>query len=53
MVTIALLLVQMFWLFAGFKWLGGYSEISLLLMLVLSAVVLVYIINRMKRRNSS
>ena len=46
MVTIALLLVQMFWLFAGFKWLGEYSEISLLLMLVLSAVVLVYIINK-------
>ena len=46
MITFALLLVQIFWLFAGFKWLGEYSEISLLLMLALSAVVLVYIINK-------
>lgn len=46
MITVALLLVQIFWLFAGFKWLGEYSEISLLVMLILSAVVLVYIINK-------
>ncbi len=46
MITLALLLVQIFWLFAGFKWLGGYSEVSLLFMLVLSAVLLVYIINK-------
>lgn len=46
MITIALLLVQIFWLFAGFKWLGEYSELSLLIMLVLSAVLLVYIINK-------
>ena len=46
MITFAVLLVQIFWLFAGFKWLGEYSEISLLLMLALSAVVLVYIINK-------
>lgn len=46
MITVALLLVQIFWLFAGFKWLGEYSELSLLLMIVLSAVLLVYIINK-------
>lgn len=46
MITAALLLVQIFWLFAGFKWLGEYSELSLLAMLLLSAVVLVYIINK-------
>lgn len=46
MITLALLLVQICWLFAGFKWLGGYSEISLLLMLLLSAVLLIYIINK-------
>lgn len=46
MITVALLLVQIFWLFAGFRWLGEYSEISLLLMLILSAVLLVYIINK-------
>ena len=46
MITVSLLLVQIFWLFAGFKWLGEYSELSLLLMIVLSAVLLVYIINK-------
>ena len=46
MITVALLLVQIFWLFAGLKWLRGYSEISLLLMIAISAVVLVYIINK-------
>ena len=43
MITVALLLVQIFWLFAGFKWLGEYSELSLVFMLVLSAVLLVHI----------
>ncbi len=46
MVTLTLLLIQVFWLFAGFRWLGEYSEISLLFMLVLSAALLVYIINK-------
>ena len=46
MITFALLLVQVFWLFAGFKWLGEYSELSLLFMLTLSAVLLVYIVNK-------
>ena len=46
MITVALLLVQIFWLFAGFKWLGEYSELSLVFMLVLSAVLLVHIINK-------
>lgn len=46
MITMALLLVQIFWLFAGFKWLREYSELSLLFMIVLSAVLLVHIINK-------
>lgn len=46
MVTILLLLVQIGWLFAGFRWLRDYSELSLLFMLLLSAALLVYIINR-------
>lgn len=46
MITLILLVLQIGWLFAGFKWLEDYSEVSLLLMLLLSAVLLVYIINR-------
>lgn len=46
MITIILLLIQICWLVAGFKWLGGYSELSLLLMLLLGAVLIVYIINK-------
>lgn len=46
MITIVLLLIQVFWLFAGFRWLGNYSEASLILMLLLGAVLLVYIVNK-------
>lgn len=46
MVTIVLLGVQIFWLVAGFKWLGQYSDIFLLGMSVLSAALIVYIVNK-------
>ena len=46
MVTIALVLVQIGWLFAGFRWLRDYSEVTLAFTLGLSGVLLVYIINR-------
>lgn len=46
MITMILLLIQIFWLFAGFKWLGRYSEISLAVMIFISAALLVYIINK-------
>lgn len=46
MITLILLSVQIFWLFAGFKWLGQYSEISLAVMIFISAALLVYIINK-------
>lgn len=46
MITIILLLIQIVWLLAGFKWLGQYSEISLAVMILISAALLVYIINK-------
>lgn len=46
MVTIILLLLQVVWLFAAFSWLGKYSEASFALMILLSASVLIYIINK-------
>ena len=46
MITLSLLLLQIGWLFAIFSWLRDYSEMFLALMLLLSAVLLVYIINR-------
>lgn len=46
MITIVLLLVQIFWLFAGFKWLRAYSEVTFAIMLVFSVVLLIYIINK-------
>ena len=46
MITIVLLLVQMFWLLAGVRWLGEYSEMSFAVMVLISAALLVYIINK-------
>lgn len=46
MITIILLAIQIFWLIAGFKWLGNYPEISVLLMTFLGAILIIYIINK-------
>lgn len=46
MVTIVLLCVQIFWLVAGVKWLGAYSELSLIIMNILGAIIIVYIVNK-------
>ena len=46
MVTIVLLGVQIFWIFAGFKWLGEYSDVWMIVMSLLSAGVMVYIVNK-------
>ncbi|NLL75865.1 MAG: cardiolipin synthase [Clostridiales bacterium] len=46
MITIILLLVQLFWLLAGFKWLREYSQVFFAVMVAISAALLVYIINK-------
>lgn len=46
MVTIVLLGIQIFWLSAGFKWLGEYSDILMVLVSFLSAALVVYIVNK-------
>ncbi|TCL54440.1 cardiolipin synthase [Kineothrix alysoides] len=46
MITLILLLIQLFWLIAGFRWLEEYSEVYLAVMVSVSAALLIYIINK-------
>lgn len=46
MVTLILLLIQLFWLIAGFRWLEEYSQVYLVVMVFISAALLIYIINK-------
>lgn len=46
MITFVLLLLQAGWLFLTFEWLGRYSDFTMVLMAILSAVLLIYIINK-------
>lgn len=46
MVTLVLLLVQLSWLFAVYRWLGEYSEVTFFIMVAISGALLVHIINK-------
>lgn len=46
MITAMLLLLQLFWLIAGFLWLGSYSKWTTLFVTFLSVALLIYVINK-------